>query len=152
MTFTSLSAIASSLQPHLPPVDTVHGLLTTSTGIQGSFSITFGIESNYTKKYTFYGSSGSLVLDFSAPDHVITVLDGLGSDALQAVMTLGGNGVEWEFKAFGEAIQNGIYSSEWISADKKCGPESTLMDLAIVEAALISQGNKLIIEEVIRAA
>ncbi|GAA5840868.1 hypothetical protein JCM11251_007626 [Rhodosporidiobolus azoricus] len=83
-------AHASQIQPHLPPIDTLTGLLTATpdsppsaqpshsdapAGVTGTFTFSFGIEKpSKGASYTFRGSRGVLTVDFSDKrTHVITL-------------------------------------------------------------------------------
>lgn len=134
---TSIVATSSLLQPHLPPFDTLHGVLSTSSPAQGTFSISFGIESATKRMYTFRGSKGTLVVDFSGRGiHVLTLF--LVESGEQMVIEIAGRGVEEEFEAFAKALEGGMGSEAAAGVEERSGPRAALRDLAFIEGALRS--------------
>ncbi|GAA5917754.1 hypothetical protein JCM6882_001315 [Rhodosporidiobolus microsporus] len=91
---TSIFARASQIQPHLPPTDSLTGLLTASPSspssytpdpphdnapkeVYGTFAFSFGTEKpSNTLLYTFRGSRGVLTVDFSSRrSHVVKLVN-----------------------------------------------------------------------------
>ncbi|KDE06246.1 hypothetical protein MVLG_03405 [Microbotryum lychnidis-dioicae p1A1 Lamole] len=148
---TSISAVASSIQPHLPPVDIVTGSVTTSTpGVTGTIIISFGIQGLDTKTAIFIGETGSIIVDFGVRPNLVKVYRSaphIGGQGTELVEKHQSEGVKQEFKAFAEAFGKGMDSEEWRLVEKKSGPRATLRDLALVEAAIKSQGEKVDLKE-----
>lgn len=141
---TSVTSTRALLQPHLPPFDTLTGLLTTSSPtLSGTFIITFGIEGASTKTYTLRGSRGTLTVDFSAQTHVLTLAT-LSTNPNEpdphhtVVIELPSAGVKSEFEAFGEALTEGVGSESWKLVEARSGPRAAMRDLGIIEGALKS--------------
>ncbi|SCV67341.1 BQ2448_5987 [Microbotryum intermedium] len=120
---TSISAVASSIQPHLPPFDIVTGSTAVFIGETGTIIVDFGVRPNLVKVYR------------SAKQ--------VGGEGTEHVEKHESAGVKQEFKAFAEAFSKGIDSEEWAVVEKKSGPRATLRDLALIEAGLKSQGSKI---------
>ncbi|GAA5967684.1 hypothetical protein JCM11641_005735 [Rhodosporidiobolus odoratus] len=163
---TSIFAHSSQIQPHLPPCDTLIGLLTATppslpsqpghdnapTAIAGTFHFTFGIEKpSSTLLYTFRGSTGVMTVDFSgARDHVLKLVSlprgELGEEAEEEeeedphelTVELPSGGVPDEYEAFGRALIAGAGSQEARFVEERSGPRATLRDLAFIEGGLKS--------------
>ncbi|GAA6023877.1 hypothetical protein JCM10207_000512 [Rhodosporidiobolus poonsookiae] len=165
---TSVFAHASQIQPHLPPCDTLQGLVrctspnaSSAPPISGSFTFSFGTEAPSTDRlYTFRGSRGVLTIDWASPrTHTIrltqvpaTATSPTTSPVLAArdprpqpleephelTIELPTRGVEDEFEAFGEAFQQGTGSEAMREVERRSGPRAALRDLAFIEGGLRS--------------
>lgn len=142
---SSIFARSYQFQPHLPPIDTLQGLVTLESGISGHFTFCFGVEQPSSKRqYTFRGSKGVLTVDFSARRlHVLrltTVPPNAEADEPPHELTieLPAEGVDAEFDAFGEALVAGPDSAEMRSVEERSGPRATLRDVAFIEGGLLS--------------
>lgn len=137
----ALTASRQLLQPHLPPFDTLQGLLKTADGTTGSFFLSFGIEAGGPKEFAFRGAKGSLVVDFAGPTHTVcftpTNVDGEDERRVEE-WEMEGNGVEEEFKAFAAALVAGPGSAEAKDVDERSGPRAALKDLECIQRALES--------------
>ncbi|KAL8279610.1 hypothetical protein RQP46_007923 [Phenoliferia psychrophenolica] len=138
---SSLTASRSLLQPHLPPFDTLQGLVRTDSGITGSFLISFGIESGGPKEYSFRGSKGSLVIDWSGSTHTIvftpTREEGEEEGRVEE-WEMEADGVGEEFRAFEKALIAGVGSQEAEDVDGRSGPRAAMKDLRAIQRALES--------------
>lgn len=155
---SSLSALADSVHTHLPPHDTLNGVLSATSitsgsaakPISGSFSISFAHEALTLRQYIIRGSKGTLIVDFSQPNPRVSVSSGLekgGAEPFEEAYE--GKAVEEEFKFWGEAFVAGPDSEEYKCAESKAGPRAVLRDLAAIEAALNSGGNKVSLREIV---
>lgn len=136
-----LSAIVTYIQSHLAPTDTVHGIALTTSNLPGSFKITWGIESTSSRTYTFLGSKGKLVVDFSPRDgdiQLVTITPADGSKVNE--FKIKANAMASEFEAFGKALQGGLESEEGKLVQERSGARATLRDLEVIEKALGSGG------------
>lgn len=90
-------------------------------------------------------------MDFGSSLHVVT-LRILEENKSLTVIELPSSGVMKELEAFGLAIEGGRESEDWRVVQGKSGRRATLADLACVEAALLSQGERKVLREVVEAA
>lgn len=142
---THVSSTRALHQPHLAPFDYLSGLLLTSDPLlNGTFTISFGIEGATPSgcSYTIRGSKGVLNVKFGPPTHVLT-LQTLSTNPNEReghtiTVELPSAGVPREFEAFGEALTEGVGSESWDEVQRRSGPRATMRDLAIIEGALKS--------------
>ncbi|KAL4878838.1 hypothetical protein BJY04DRAFT_220673 [Aspergillus karnatakaensis] len=117
---SSLSALTTQLQPHLPPLDTVDAIAKTAAGGTGVISLSFGSE--------FKDS----VLEFTAEKGVVSLVDDrLTVNGIATDIPFEGVGVKEEVVAFGKSIAE----ESW---EGKLSPEEALADLEILEAIVKS--------------
>lgn len=120
---TSLAARTTLLRPELAPVDTVHAVLTTSTGCSGTFCVSFGTEFKSGFQIQVVTTNGCVTV---TPTEV-TVLYKDRSEKRQKFAF--GAGVKQEVEAFGHSIERG-------NIDARQSAEEALMDLTILEGML----------------
>ncbi len=125
---TALSAYTTQLQKHLPPVDTVNSIWKTSSGISGTFSISFGTTLS-DSEYTVACEKGSATVARSK----VTVREGEQSEGkyVEKEFPSEGSGVKQEVVAWAESIVAG-------KANPAQSPEQALADLEILEKMLKS--------------
>jgi len=125
----SLSAYTALLQPHLPPVDTVNSIWQTTSGISGTFSVSFGTPSGDGTEYTVNCENGSVTI----VGHKVTVVEGVYPDSKSSEKEFPDeeNGVKQEVKAWGKSLVEG-------KPNKLQSPEQALADLEILELMLRS--------------
>lgn len=137
----SLVASRQLLQAHLAPFDTLQGLLSTASGVTGSFALSFGVESGGPREYVFRGSLGALVVDFSGPTHTVAFtpvrVEGEEEGRVEE-WEMEGNGVECEFAAFARALAGGVGSEEANEVERRSGPRAALRDVECIQRALES--------------
>ncbi|KAL3478658.1 hypothetical protein BJX99DRAFT_256306 [Aspergillus californicus] len=120
----SVSAHTCLQQEYLPPLDTVDAVARTSSGAQGSISLSFGSE--------FKDS----VLEFTCANGVVTLVgDTLSVSGVATEIPFEGPGVKEEVKAFGASVANG-------KLDERLQPEEALADLEIIEEMIQSSEGK----------
>lgn len=138
---TEVIATSSRIQPHLPPHDTLQGILRTSTGASGTFTISFAHEQTCPPLYIFRGSKALLsvtqVQTDNGRDYEVKLVASDGKTLIRDLFP--STGVAAEMKAFGAALDGKSWDSEEV---RRCyaqsGPRATLQDLSFVEAALTS--------------
>lgn len=143
---SSVVATSRLIQPHLVPFDTLQGLLRTTSGVVGNFTITFGSESRAPLEYVFRGSKGELRVQFgvgSATARTTFVAhDRVSFKGLEEVdveeWDLVSDGVASEFEAFGKALVGGIGSVEARLVEERTGPRAARRDVGMIEKALES--------------
>lgn len=126
---TQLVARSALLQPRLPPVDTVYGVLTTRGGVSGTANISFGVEFKGGLQCQVVTTEGSVTM---TPTEVTVVRR--GSDGAQVVeKTQFGrdSGVKAETQAFADSIARG-------EVDVRQTADEALKDLQILEGLLES--------------
>jgi len=129
---TALSAFTTLLQEHLPPVDTLNSIWQTTSGISGTFSVSFGT--------TFSGNEYSVACEKGSVTIVkstVTVRQGEEKDGNVKVTEFDdeGSGVKQEVKAWAQSLLDH-------KPDPKQSPEEALADLEILEKLLKSgEGN-----------
>ncbi|GAA6061120.1 hypothetical protein JCM10212_006151 [Sporobolomyces blumeae] len=157
---TSVFASASQIQPSLPPCDTLTGILTatppaspssSSLPITGTISFSFGTESCSTRRYVISGSKALLTVDFGdRKQHVVTLRTPPSSpdedDPHELVVEFSQRGVEEEFDAFGQALFEGPDSEAAREVARRSGPRATLRDLGVIEGALKSSRDKVVVD------
>jgi predicted dehydrogenase len=128
-----LSAFTAQLQPHLPPVDTLHATVQLGSGASGTVTISFGTTdkgSEYVvaaEKGTVHVSRGKVVVSRAGEEDAVKEFADEGS------------GVKQEVRAWAEGLEKG-------EADAAQSPEEALKDLQVLEAALRSgeQGGQVV--------
>lgn len=138
---TQVMATSSRMQTHLPPHDTLHGLLRTSVGASGTFTISFAHEQTCPPLYIFRGSkallSVSQVQTDSGREYEVKLFNSDGKTISRDLYP--STGVPAEMKAFAVALDGRSWDSEEVQrCYKQSGPRATLKDLSFVEAALTS--------------
>lgn len=121
---TKLSAFTAQLQEHLPPVDTMHATLQTSSGVSGTLSVSFGTTDSGSE-YVVAAEKGSVTVTRSK---VTVTRDGKSEEK---EFPEEGSGVKQEVKAWAEGLAAG-------KPNERQSPEEALEDLKILEAALRS--------------
>ncbi|GAA6006897.1 Gfo/Idh/MocA family protein [Rhodotorula paludigena] len=177
LALTSLSAHVSQLNPSLPPCDTLHALVGTSsargdddgsaTGPSGTFTLSFGHpKPAQTKLYTLRGDRAVLTIDIAHPRiHVLRLVtqpspadpDAAGEDEpnVLEIELPARDAVEAEVEAFARALVAGIGSKEADEVRRRSGPRAALRDVAAVEGALKSGekgGEKIALKELVGEA
>ncbi|KAF2429818.1 NAD(P)-binding protein [Tothia fuscella] len=119
-----LTAFATQLQPHLPPLDTIDSVWQTTSGISGTFAISFGT--------TFKGSEYAIACEKGTVSvsrgGVVCTIDGKEE---KKTFNSEGSGVKQEVKAWAEGLENGVI-------DAKQSPDEALEDVRVLEAMLRS--------------
>lgn len=124
-----LSARTALIQEKLPPVDTVHGLLTTTSGRSGTFIVSFGSEFKSGFTIELVTTNGSVRL---TPGVVNVTRKGPDGEKVEETKTFEFNsGVKAEVAAFAQSITNG-------KVDARQAPSEALKDLEILQALLES--------------
>ncbi|PBP19031.1 oxidoreductase family protein [Diplocarpon rosae] len=126
---TTLSAYTHLLRAHLPPVDTVDAIWQTTSGISGTFSISFGTSLSGSE-YTVACEKGSVTV---LPRNKVIVRQGEEGDhnLTETEFTDEGSGVKQEVTAWAQSLVEGTP----LAAQS---PEEALMDLEILEKMLRS--------------
>ncbi|KAJ4984539.1 oxidoreductase [Stagonosporopsis vannaccii] len=119
-----LTAFTAQLQPHLPPVDTLHAVLQTGSGVSGSLSVSFGT-TDKGSEYVVAAEKGTVTI---LRGKVVVVRDGVSEEKEFADE---GSGVKQEVKAWAEGLAQG-------KPDARQSAQEALEDLRILEAALRS--------------
>lgn len=119
-----VSAFSAQLQPHLPPVDTLHALLQTGSGVSGTLSVSFGT-SDSGSEYVVAAEKGTVTV---LRGKVVVVRDGVSEEKDFADE---GSGVKQEVQAWAEGLAQGKPNAQQSG-------EEALADLRILEAALRS--------------
>lgn len=156
---TSISAVASQIQPSLPPCDTLQGVLkatppsssSSSTAISGTISFSFGTESCSSRQYIIRGSKAQLIVNFEDRKlHVLTLKtlpqNPQEEEPKELVIEFPQRGVEEEFDAFGRALIEGKESEIYREVRKRSGPRATLRDLAVIEGGLKSSEENRVVD------
>ena len=129
-TISQVSALTKLIDPALPPIDTVLALVSTSSGISGTFHFSVGISTLDGIDYEIVTDKGNIRVQ--GPDTVLTVLRDkdkkLVENELKDEFTFG---VVEEFAAFSSALKGG-------EMDSRITPKEALADLQLLEAMLIS--------------
>ena len=124
-----LSARTSLIQEKLPPVDTVHGLLTTGSGRSGTFCVSFGTEFKSDFYIELVTTKGAVRL---TPVEVTTTKQGTdGEKAEEKKIFEFSIGVKPEIVAFAKSIRKG-------EVDPRQTPEQGYKDLEILQGLLES--------------
>ena len=115
----AVSAFTNLLQQHLPPVDNLNSVWTTSSGISGTFSVSFGTTLSGSE-YTVACEKGSV----SVVRSTVTVRQGEEKDNKFEVREFEneGSGVKQEVAAWAKGLIDGKPNS-------KQSPEEALVDL-----------------------
>ncbi|KAF1933306.1 NAD(P)-binding protein [Didymella exigua CBS 183.55] len=121
---SKLSAFTAQLQRHLPPVDTLHATLQTTSGVSGTLSISFGTTDSGSE-YVVAAEKGTVTVTRSK---VEVTRDG-NTETKECPEE--GSGVKQEVKAWAEGLAAG-------KPNKRQSPMEALEDLKILEAALRS--------------
>ncbi|KAF4960431.1 hypothetical protein FSARC_10491 [Fusarium sarcochroum] len=129
-------AFSSLLEEHLPPVDTVHAIVSTNRSRNGTICISFGVEHKSGLEIEIVTTNGAVVwTPVSVKSTTKLNSDGSIDETKEFVYN---NAVRNEFEAFGEAILTG-------SPDLRQAPLEALRDLALLQALLESaEGNGLV--------
>lgn len=119
----AVSAFTTLLQKHLPPVDTLNSIWTTTSGISGTFSVSFGITLSGSE-YTVACEKGSV----SVVRGTVTVRHGEEKDAKSEVRQFDseGSGVAQEVVAWAQGLVDG-------KTNPKQSPEEALVDLVCID-------------------
>lgn len=121
---SKLSAFTAQLQEHLPPVDTLHASLQTTSGVSGTLSISFGTTDSGSE-YVVAAEKGTVTV---TRGKVEVTKD--GTTETQEFPDEG-SGVKQEVKAWAEGLAAG-------KPNARQGAMEALEDLKILEAALRS--------------
>lgn len=125
-----IASFSAQIQPHLPPVDTVNGILLLKSGRSGLFSLSFGTEFKNDYLIEVISSNGSVTATSSG----VKVVERNGSDGSHKESTKefpSDNGVSTEVEAFGKSIENK-------ALDQRQTAEEALTDLLLIEKLLRS--------------
>ncbi|CAK7201574.1 hypothetical protein SEUCBS139899_004280 [Sporothrix eucalyptigena] len=123
-----VSAATTLLQPKLAPVDTVQAVLTTTKGVIGSFSVSFGIEHKGAFQIEVVTTKGIVTL--TPTDVTSKWLEGTEKKENKKEFSFS-SGVKPEVAAFAASIPSG-------KVDPRQSPQEALKDLAALEAMLTS--------------
>ena len=118
---TTVSAFTTQLQKHLPPVDTISAAFTTTSGVVGTLSMSFGT--------TFKGSEYAIATEKGAI--ICNCRGGVEVGGQTIEMKNERTGVPPEIRAWGAALVAGKPNPEQ-------APEQALADLELLEACLKS--------------
>lgn len=122
---SQVSSLASLLVDRLGPVDTVHGVATTTSGASGTVTMTFGTQHRSGLEIEIVTTNGVVTWN---PVHV-TVSGGLKSDADCKY----DSGVKAEVAAFAKSLAAK-------TPDPLQTPEEAFADLKVLEGLLVSNG------------
>jgi predicted dehydrogenase len=125
---TALSAFTTLLQPHLPPADTLDSIWQTSSGISGSFAMSFGttLSSN---EYKIACEEGTVTV----MHNTVTVCKGEEGDndiILEQDFPDASVGVLGEVEAWAKSLED--------KPNPMQSPQQGLADLEILEMMLVS--------------
>ncbi|KAL2813897.1 hypothetical protein BJX63DRAFT_431755 [Aspergillus granulosus] len=129
----SVSAHTTSLQAHLPPVDTVHAILRTANGRSGTYISSVGIEAKRAMEFEIVTDKGSVTYRPFQKEIVVNKKQDQEGDSWEAAsesVTLMW-GVKEEIAAFAEGIAMG-------RLDSRLSSDEALEDLRVMEAMLSS--------------
>jgi len=115
----AVSAFTTLLQQHLAPVDTLNSIWTTTSGISGTFSVSFGTTLSG-NEYTVACEKGSV----SVVRSIVTVRHGEEKDDKHEIRDFEGegNGVKQEVTAWAQSLVDK-------KPNPKQSPEEALVDL-----------------------
>lgn len=131
-TVNCVAAYTTSLQEHLPPVDTVHAILRTSNGRSGTYTSSVGIEAKRVMEFEIVTDKGSVIYrPFQMEIITRQKLEGKWEEQSETAPLMWG--VKEEVAAFAEGISRG-------EMDSRLSPSEALEDVRIVEAMLRSGG------------
>ncbi|KAL7409667.1 oxidoreductase family protein [Mrakia frigida] len=146
---STLVAHASLTLPHLAPTDTLTSLLTLSSGVIGTFYLTFAAPKN--KPVTqplFEAASEKGWLEIHQVQGEGFVLKVFGEDGELVggkEDKFGNEGVEGEFGSFFRRVRGGEAEEDGVGR-----PEEVLKDLVLIESGLKSEGRKVDLIELAR--
>jgi hypothetical protein len=134
---TELSGFASLTRSHLAPHDTIHSVIRCKDGSHGLFDLSFALPRNAKSLFDFtvIGSEGMLYIIDEAKDGkaawkvIIHSTDGKE----EAIAWEEKDGVFKELEYFAELLE-GKDSGKGL-------PKNTLLDVAVIQASLTSEGN-----------
>lgn len=144
----TLSALTSAIHPDVPPADTLHAIARTSAGVPGSIKIAWSSEASIERSYTFLGSRAQLKVDFSANEAktirvtITPATEGPQTREVKRVEVLEFEtaAMKEEFAWFARAIAGGAESEAAKEVEERSGSRMALRDVAVIEAALKSEG------------
>ncbi|KAL5043012.1 hypothetical protein BDW71DRAFT_216569 [Aspergillus fruticulosus] len=125
----NVAAFGTQIQPHLPPVDTMSGILQLRSGVSGTISLSYATEFKNDFFIEVATTNGSVSMSPAG----VTVIE-RGSDGLRMEKTEkfeSSTGVAIEVGAFGRSIADH-------EGNAKLAPEEALLDLKLVELLLKS--------------
>jgi predicted dehydrogenase len=117
---SSVQAFSAQIQPHLPPLDSVHAIVQLQSGAKGVFQHSCG-STLKAFEWAIAFEKGSIVAE---PKKV--TISGPTGDVVETKDFTRTSGVSEEVAAWAEALQKGV-------ADKRQSPEEALADLEFLE-------------------
>ncbi|KAL5606303.1 hypothetical protein BROUX41_002718 [Berkeleyomyces rouxiae] len=124
---TSVKASTSLLQPFLPPLDTIHGIVNTAGGRSGSFNVSFGNPFRSGFRLAISTTNGEVEMN---PSEVkVTTLNSAGEKSEELITINKTTGVHEEVKAWAVSLRHSV-----VRPDQS--PEEALCDLAVLEGLL----------------
>jgi len=124
---TAVNALTMQMKEDLPPADTMSVALQFERGLLASYGVTFAGASSESTMITVVGENGAIRFDRKKAELIA------GDEHETIAINDDVNGMEGEFIAFADAIQNGKPHLNT--------PETCLQDVVVVEAILNSAGN-----------
>jgi predicted dehydrogenase len=116
----SVHAFSAQIQPHLPPLDTIHAIIQLKSGAKGVYQQSSG--SNLKAfEWSIAFEKGSVVAE---PKKVVVA--GADGEVIETKEFERTSGVSEEVAAWAESLQKGV-------ADKRQSPEEALADLEFLE-------------------
>ncbi|KAK5189615.1 hypothetical protein LTR96_009416 [Exophiala xenobiotica] len=130
---SSLAAYTALLEPKLAPVDTVHGILLTTSGRSGSFNVSFGTE--FKGGFEIFAATNKGSVSVSPVSVKVVRKDAEGKKVEEEETFAFGAGVKAEVEAFAASIESG-------TPDPRQTPQQALGDLIVLQGLLESGENK----------
>ncbi|RBA11051.1 NAD-binding Rossmann fold oxidoreductase family protein [Fusarium proliferatum] len=122
-------ALSSLLKEHLPPVDTVHAIISTTDSRHGAVCISFGVEHKSTLEIEIISTHGVVV--WTPVSVQSTIKSDSGESMNETKEFIYNNGVKAEFEAFAQAILQKC-------PDPRQTPLEALKDLSLLQGLLDS--------------
>ena len=124
-----LSAFPTQLQELLPPVDTVHAVMSTTNGGTGTFHLSFGAEFNHGFDMEAITTNGSVVFN-PVVMKVVRKLEN-GEQSEEQIDVVMDSGVPAEISAFGQGILR-------CSLDERQSTKEAYEDVLVMQSMLES--------------
>ncbi|KIW42674.1 uncharacterized protein PV06_06200 [Exophiala oligosperma] len=130
---SSLAAYTALLEPKLAPVDTVHGILRTTSGRSGSFNVSFGTE--FKGGFEIFAATNKGSVTVTPVSVKVVRKDADGKKVEEEESFAFGAGVKSEVEAFAASIVSG-------TPDPRQSPQQALGDLIVLQGLLESGEQK----------
>ena len=132
---THIAALASQLQPHLNPRDTIHSVMQITNQNNGTFSLSFGAEYKREFEVQVVTDKGTVTVTPTAVTLLHRGSNGEMNSKDRPFKPMNSHAIRSEIVAFAEAINTG-------KMDARAAPEEALADLKVLQAMLESAENR----------